>query len=196
MGRDEPIGAKGRPTAVAARHEPLPPTRLDIRAASWYPSFMRARKLAAVPAPLPDPPPPEDAADPWPSDDEVAGSDDAAPLGSLCLACGAEGCREHGESARLDTPSRSLREALDRLRRTAAEHRAAARAFRVLVLTEVARGRGDLDAVPEPSPAALAEPCPRCALRDAEEAAAPAPKPAGRRTKRENGQQALPFKLS
>jgi hypothetical protein len=166
---------------------------------------MRARKLAAVPSPLPDPPPPEDVADPWPSDDDAAEEADAAPLHGLCLACGAEGCREHGETARLEAPSRSLREAVDRLRRVAAEHRAAARALRVLVLMEAARGRGDLEALPPPpasgeerSAAAVAEPCPRCALREAEEAATAggATKPAGRRAKKESGQQALPFKLA
>jgi hypothetical protein len=156
---------------------------------------MRARKLDAGASV-----PPAEVAEAWAqtADDDVIaretsgnGGEDGAPeIARLCIACGAEGCRDHGEMARLDAPSRTLREAIERLRRVAAEHRAAARALRVLVLTEVARGRGDLETKPAP----VIEPCPRCTIRDAE--AASPPRNTTRKAKRESGQQALPFKAS
>jgi hypothetical protein len=153
---------------------------------------MRARRLAAVA--LDDAPPVEDAAGACPEDEAPAGDppEDARPLPRFCLACGAEDCREHHEMARLDAPSRAVHDATLRLQRAAAEQRAAARALRMLVLSEVARDRGELETAPAPQP----EPCPRCLIRDAEAAAAEggAPKPAARRAKRGNGQQALPFK--
>ncbi len=116
---------------------------------------MRARKLAAVvPEDLPSR---EDVAEAWSREEEPAmddggdphtpapavdGTEATGPIAQLCLECGAEGCREHDEVARLDEPSRVLLEAIARLRRTAAEHRAATRSLRVLVLSkEVARGR-------------------------------------------------------
>jgi hypothetical protein len=151
---------------------------------------MRARKLDAGASP-----PPPELGEAWPqaADDEAISGEIPAEEGAiarLCIACGAEGCRDHGEIARLDSPSRTLREAVERLRRVAAEHRAAARALRVLVRTEVARGRGDLETKPAP----VVEPCPRCTIRDAE--AASPPKGTTRKAKRESGQQALPFKAS
>lgn len=159
---------------------------------------MRARKLAAVAmVAMEDMPPPDDMADVFRGDDLDLSRDRDAPEGPidrLCLACGGDGrahdgC-DHGEIARLDAPSRAVHDALRRLERAAAEHRAAARALRVLVLAEVARGRGDLETAPPPRP----EPCPRCLIRDAEEAAASATaeKPA-RRKPRAGAQQALPF---
>jgi hypothetical protein len=153
---------------------------------------MRARKLAAV-APE-DMPPPDDVADLWPAEEEAAvdRAEDTAPIAHLCLDCGGDTCRDHGEVARLDAPSRALHDAVARLKRAVAEQRAAARALRVLVLTEVARGRGDLETAPAPK----AEPCPRCMIRDAEQAAAAAgvTKASRRRAKGDEGQQALPFK--
>jgi hypothetical protein len=157
---------------------------------------MRARKLAAV---APEDPPPSDA---WAADEEPAldRAEDAGPIACLCVVCGTEGCRVHGEVARLDAPSRAVHDAADRLRRAAAEHRAAERTLRKLVLSEVARGMGDIETAPAPR----VEPCPRCSIRDAEEASATtgakgatgATKATPRRAKGENGQQSLPFKAS
>jgi hypothetical protein len=153
---------------------------------------VRARKpTAAAPEDLP---PPDDVVDAWPAEEEPVAEQSACdPIARLCIECGADDCREHGEIARLDAASRAVHDAVARLRGAAAEHRAAARALRVLVLTEVAHGRGDLDTTPPPQ----AEPCPRCLIRDAE-AAAPAGVTKGttRRAKREIGQQVLPFKVS
>jgi hypothetical protein len=162
---------------------------------------MRARTLAASAEarPLPD-----EGADGWPTAEEPATdrSVDAGPIPDLCIECGARGCRDHGEIARLEAPPVAVHDAVARLQRTAAEHRAAARALRALVLSEVARGRGDLETklstmgAPPGEPPAQAEPCPRCALRDAEAAAAPAggTKARARKAKGENGQQELPFR--
>jgi hypothetical protein len=155
---------------------------------------MRGRKLAAVvPEDLPSR---DDVADAWPGHEEaeIDRSEDTGPIAPFCIECGAETCREHGEIARLDAPSRSVSEAVARLRRAAAEQRAASRALRVLVLTEVARSRGDLETTPAPQ----VEPCPRCLIRDAEAAAAAvaaegATKGTARKAKRENKQQTLPF---
>lgn len=153
---------------------------------------MRARKLAVAPE---ESPPREDVTDAWSVDEEPAlgRAEDTGPIARLCVECGADGCHEHGEIARLDAPSRTVHDAVARLQRAAAEHRAAARSLRALVLSEVARGRGDLETKPPPK----VEPCPRCAIRDAEAAAAPAAvtKAATRRARGDNGQQALPFKL-
>lgn len=134
----------------------------------------------------------EEAAFSYADDDAVpAPEPELSPLDRLCIACGGDGAShdgcEHREIARDLTPSRSIAEALARVRRAAAEQRAAVRALRVLVLAEVARGRGDLDTKPE----AVPEPCPRCLLRDAEEANAQ--KPPKRRSRAGEGQQALPF---
>jgi hypothetical protein len=154
---------------------------------------MRARKLAAVA--MEDLPPPDDVVDAYPDDDPVIDRhDDTTSIDRLCLACGGDGTAHdgcaHGEIARLDEPSRAIRDAVARLERAAAEHRAAVRALRVLVLSEVARGRGDLETAPAPKP----EPCPRCLIRDAEEAAAAAGTAKVAKRKAKPGvQQALPF---
>ncbi len=173
---------------------------LDMRTACCYPSRMRARKLAAV---IPDEMPPleEEGVDAWLGDDD-GGRPGPPPnppdrdlaegaIPRLCLACAADDCHEHREIVRLEAPSRAVHDAVARLRRAAAEQRAAARALRALVLTEVARGRGDLEAAPVP----VVEPCPRCLIRDAEAAAAASgvTRPA-RKSKGGNGQQPLPFK--
>jgi hypothetical protein len=152
---------------------------------------MRGRKLAVV---TPEEPPwSDEAAGTWAADEEPAVDplESTDPIAHLCLTCGTEDCREHDEAARLDAPSRAVREAIAKLRRAAAEHRAATRALRVLVLTEAARGRGDLETKAAPA----VEPCPRCLIRDAEEAAAAngVTKGAARRVKKDTGQQALPF---
>jgi hypothetical protein len=166
---------------------------LDIRAAPWYASIMRARKLAVA---EPEDPPSPDVADAWPADEEPAlpRSADPGPLAAFCLECATEGCLEHGETVRLDAPSRAMHEAVARLRRAGAEQRAAARTLRLLVLSEVARGRGDLETRPAPQ----VEPCPRCLIRDAEAAAAAdgVTRGTARKAKRESGQQTLPFKAS
>ncbi|MFT3764047.1 MAG: hypothetical protein QM820_00760 [Minicystis sp.] len=165
---------------------------------------MRARKLAA--AELEDMPPPDDVEIFRDADLPANREDDAGSLSRLCIACGGDGTGHdgcsHGEVARLDDPSRAVHDAVVRLRRAAAEHRAAARALRSLVLSEVARGRGDLETAPAPKP----EPCPRCLIRDAEDAAAAAAaeataaglpaKPPKRRRNGAEAQQALPFKVS
>jgi len=153
---------------------------------------MRARKPAAVSEE--DAPPPDEVADAWPADEAAFTIGEAtAPLARLCIVCGEEDCDEHHEIARLDAPSRTVHDAVARLQRAATEHRAAERALRALVLSEVAKGRGEL----EPTPASRTEQCPRCLIRDAEAAAAAAgtTKASTRKAKGENGQQALPFKL-
>jgi hypothetical protein len=152
---------------------------------------MRARKLAVA---FDDAPPPDEASEIYPDEEPAGDEAGEEPVGRICIACGdaaGEGC-EHREVARLDAPSRAVAEALSRLRRAAAEQRAAVRALRVLVLTEVARGRGDIATTPEKVPT----PCPRCAIRDAEVAAAAPPaqeKAVRKRGKGGEGQQALPF---
>ena len=167
---------------------------------------MRPRRSAvAVAVALDEMAPTDDAMDAMPSD-EVGeqDEDDGEPLGRVCLACGGagggpEGC-EHAEVAELSAPSRAVREAVARLKRAVAEHRAAARALRVLVLSEMARGRGDLRVALPPSREPLA--CGRCAVRDAEVVAAAAVAEAGgpgavraarRKRKTETEQQSLPF---
>jgi hypothetical protein len=160
---------------------------------------MRPRK-AAVAVSLEEMPPRDDVVDALPLDEATPpDDDDAGPLGRICIACGGEaasyeGC-DHAEMGELREPSRAAREAVARVRRAAAEHRAAARALRVLVLSEMARGRADLQTIAPQSrdPA----PCPRCALRDAEAAAAAsgvtAPRPARRKGRPGATQQSLPF---
>ncbi|AUX40504.1 hypothetical protein SOCE26_019050 [Sorangium cellulosum] len=144
---------------------------------------MRPRKVAAVV--VEEPPPSEDAVDVSPPDDIAADepvSFAGAPLSAerICVDCGShggayDGCA-HRERARFHAPSRSTHELVARLRRAAAEHRAAARALRTLALAEHARGRADIEtaaeeepeepppeaAPPEPPPAAV---CPRCAAQ-------------------------------
>ncbi|WP_437679107.1 hypothetical protein [Sorangium sp. So ce131] len=191
---------------------------------------MRPRKVAAVV--VEELPPSEDAVDVSPPDDiaaDEAVSFAGAPLSAerICVDCGSlggayDGCA-HRERARFHAPSRSAHELVARLRRAAAEHRAAARALRALALAEHARGRADIETAaeeapeeppppevappPEPPPAAV---CPRCAAQAegaptstpaaaAAAAAAPAPGEDGtlRRPKRKGRvpleQQAFPF---
>lgn len=156
---------------------------------------MRARKLAVA---REDFAPPDDVGDHhYSDDDDSIPSDDAedpTPIDRLCLTCGGDGTAHdgcpHAEIAHLTEPSRAIRDALTRLERAAAEHRAAARALRVQVLSEVARGRGDLETAPAPKP----EPCPRCLIRDAEEAAANGGVVKGKRKAKVGVQQALPFR--
>ncbi|WP_437637535.1 hypothetical protein [Sorangium sp. So ce854] len=144
---------------------------------------MRSRKAAAVV--VEELPPPEDPIDAIPPDDTAADeafSSAGGPLSldRICIDCGSsgggghDGCA-HRERARLQAPSRAALELVARLRRAAAEHRAAARALRALVNAERARGRAELErAEPEPidppqpeTPPAPAPPAPA--------AAAPAP---------------------
>jgi hypothetical protein len=146
---------------------------------------MRARKAAvALREPTPD-----DAGEPFPPDD--SGSDEpqvfepALSFERVCLACGGghEGC-EHPERVSFLLPSPVIRSRIERLRRAAAEHRAAERALRALAVSEQARGRADVELpaprlLDEPPPweeaappapieasAAAAPPCPRCAERE------------------------------
>lgn len=153
---------------------------------------MRARRLAVAL----DEPSPDFVDDVFSDDAALIGDEaEASPIDRLCIACGGEGsvyegC-DHPEIARLEAPSRAIADALARLRRASAEHRAASRALRVLVLGEVARGRGDLETKPDPKQ----EPCPRCLVRDAEEAAAATGHKPKRRSKNGGAQQALPFKV-
>lgn len=140
---------------------------------------MRPRKLngAALRGP-----PREDIMDVFPADDvpmnEVSPPPDEPPelpgSGRVCIACGGEGggregC-EHAEVARLEAPSRAVMEAVARLQQAAAEHRAAVRAVRSLVMSEVARGRAELEVKPPPprAEATTAVVCPRCAEQEAE----------------------------
>ena len=140
---------------------------------------------------------------------DVLRGNDAAPEenenesdggGRVCIACGGdgrghEGC-EHAEIAELSAPSATAREAVARLRRAATEHRAAARALRVVVLSDMARGRAELqlrEIAAAPAAAAGGEPapCARCAER---EAGADPGRPARRKRRVEAGQQSLPFR--
>ena len=129
---------------------------------------MRSRKAAARPV---EEESADEMVDAFPSEDgavEGAPAIESPAAGErVCLGCGGrgtgEGC-DHREIARFDAPSRAVQEAVARLRRAAAEHRAAARALRALAMADVSRGRAEFDAVPF-DPAAL--PCERCAERDA-----------------------------
>ncbi|WP_437757792.1 hypothetical protein [Sorangium sp. So ce1389] len=192
---------------------------------------MRSRKAAAAVV-VEELPPNEDPVDAIPPDDTAAdetfsGDGGQPSLERICIDCGStgggghDGCA-HRERARFHAPPRAAIELVARLRRAAAEHRAAARALRALVTAEHARGRAELErAEPEPPPepeppqpevpeppappppaAAAPEPvepspavCPRCAERtEGEPAEAEAPP---RRPKRRGRvvleQQALPF---
>ncbi|WP_438027819.1 hypothetical protein [Sorangium sp. So ce233] len=193
---------------------------------------MRSRKAAAAVV-VEELPSSEDPIDAIPPDDTAADeafSSAGGPLSldRICIDCGSsgggghDGCA-HRERARFQAPSRAALELVARLRRAAAEHRAAARALRALVTAEHARGRAELEraepepvdppqpeAAPEPPappPPAAASPepdeppavCPRCAERagerpESEPAEAGAPP---RRPKRRGRviveQQALPF---
>ncbi|MEP7125860.1 MAG: hypothetical protein ABJE95_33320 [Byssovorax sp.] len=102
----------------------------------------------------------------------------ARPNEPICLACGGDGSRhegcEHAEVARLVAPSRAASEMIARLRAAAAEHRAASRALRALVTSELSRDRAELTTKkPVEAPARTATdaeqgPCPRCAEREIE----------------------------
>jgi hypothetical protein len=88
-----------------------------------------------------------------------------------------------------------------RLRLAAAEHRAASRALRALVTSELSRDRAELTTKrPAPAPApTIAEaeevPCPRCAEREAEGSAAvvTAVRASRKRGRAPVDQQTLPF---
>ena len=123
----------------------------------------------------------------------------------FCLACGGDGSRyegcDHAEVARLHEPSRAAVEMIDRLRRAAAEHRAASRALRALVTSELSRDRADLTTkrpveAPAPPIASGSEvPCPRCAEREegGTEAVIPAVRAGRKRGRAPVTQQSLPF---
>lgn len=183
---------------------------------------MRSRKAAAAVV-VEELPPAEEPIDAIPPDDTAEDEPSSAireplALDRICIDCGSsggahEGCA-HRERARFHAPPRAALELVARLRRAAAEHRAAARALRALVTAEHARGRAEieradpveppqLEAEPEPpSPprleVAAPEPpavCPRCAERtEGEPMEAGAPP---RRPKRKGRvvleQQAFPF---
>ncbi|WP_437487848.1 hypothetical protein WME75_07625 [Sorangium sp. So ce1014] len=177
---------------------------------------MRSRKAAAVV--VEELPPDEDPVDAIPPDDTAAheafsAAGEPLSLDRICIDCGSGGGAHdscaHRERARFHAPPRAALELVARLRRAAAEHRAAARALRALVTAEHARGRAELErAEPEPVepsvPEAAPEPdeplpalCPRCSERTE---AAPAEPDAGtppRRPKRKGRvpleQQAFPF---
>ena len=123
----------------------------------------------------------------------------------ICLACGGDGARhdgcDHAEVARLHEPSRAAGEMIERLRKAAAEHRAASRALRALVTSELSRDRADLTTkrpveASAPAPAGGSEvPCPRCAEREAEgtEAVIPTVRAGRKRGRAAVTQQSLPF---
>lgn len=171
----------------------------------------RSRKLSTAEAPSRD-----EAADVFPSDDvgviEIADSTERAendegsrPNEPICLACGGDGSRhegcDHVEVARLVAPSRAAGEMVARLRLAAAEHRAASRALRALVTSELSRDRAELTTkkpVEAPRPAiADAEqvPCPRCAEREGEGASTviTAARASRKRGRAPVDQQTLPF---
>jgi hypothetical protein len=160
----------------------------------------------------------DEAADVFPSDDvgviEIAESAERAendegsrPNEPICLACGGDGSRhegcEHLEVARLVAPSRAAGEMVARLRLAAAEHRAASRALRALVTSELSRDRAELttkkpiEAPTKATADAEQVPCPRCAEREAEgEGAAPvitAARASRKRGRAPIDQQTLPF---
>ncbi|WP_437985030.1 hypothetical protein [Sorangium sp. So ce117] len=151
---------------------------------------MRPRKAAAAVV-VEELPPAEEPIDAIPPDDTAADEPSSAvrepiSLGLICIDCGSsggghDGCA-HRERARFHAPPRAALELVARLRRAAAEHRAAARALRALVTAEHARGRAEIeraDPVEPPQPEAEPEPpspprleiaapeppavCPRCA---------------------------------
>ncbi|WP_437591644.1 hypothetical protein [Sorangium sp. So ce1000] len=187
---------------------------------------MRSRK-AAVAVVVEELPSAEEPIDAIPPDDAATDEPSSAvreplALERICIDCGSsggahDGCA-HRERARFHAPPRAALELVARLRRAAAEHRAAARALRALVTAEHARGRAEIEradpvepsqpeVAPEPpSPPRLEIPapeppapppavCPRCAERtEGEPTEAEAPP---RRPKRKGRvaleQQALPF---
>ena len=183
------------PRRRSPSEEPHRRSELDIRTDLVVATAMGLRKaVVAGPRPL------DEVLDAWTPDDEDA---PAVSLGRICLDCGGDGHAHDGcahlEIARLDGDSRNASEVVLRLRRAVAEHRAAARALRGLVLSEVARGRAQVESpavetVP-PRAAEDALACARCAERDADPAAAPRALPRGARQKapRSDAQQAFAF---
>jgi hypothetical protein len=124
--------------------------------------------------------PPDDA----PRNERASMLDEMPGSGRVCIECGSdggtrEGCEAH-EIACFHAPSRAVSEAVLRLRTAAAEHRAASRALRALVMAEIGRDRAELDPKPparpdppyRPEVPATSDPCPRCAEREAEVSAA------------------------
>lgn len=157
---------------------------------------MRPRKAAAK---VIEALPPDDApVDVIPPDDaaneafSLSLADEPLSTERICIDCGSssgayDGCA-HRERARFHAPPRAAAELVARLRRAAAEHRAAARALRALVMAEHARGRADLEteapaeaprppeaAAPQPDTPPPQAPCPRCAARAGGDASASAP---------------------
>lgn len=183
----------------------------------------RSRKIALAPPPSRD-----EIEDAFPSDDAVvieiasAAEETTRPNERICLGCGGDGSRHegcsHAEVARLHEPSRAAGEMVARLRRAAAEHRAASRALRALVTSELGRGRADLETTAATTPAeveveaeltpaaieappaaieAAAVPCARCAEREAESATVGVvvnpPRAARKRGRAAIDQQSFPF---
>ncbi len=170
----------------------------------------RSRKLSAAEALARD-----EMADAFPSDDavvieiregvDVAENDEKSRANEpICLACGGDGSRhdgcDHAEVARLHAPSRAASEMVARLQRAAAEHRAASRALRALVTSELSRDRADLTTKkPVEAPAAAASessaevPCPHCAERAGEAPVTAPPRATRKRARKGIDQQTLPF---
>jgi hypothetical protein len=166
----------------------------------------RSRKIALAEASSRD-----EIADAFPSDDavviEIASfAEETRANERICLGCGGDGSRHegcsHAEIARLHEPSRAAGEMVARLRRAAAEHRAASRALRALVTSELGRGRAELETTtipaeieaeatpavteeePAPAPETAAEvPCPRCAEREGEGVVVSPPRAARKRAR-------------
>lgn len=163
----------------------------------------RSRKIS-----LAEPSSRDEITDAFPPDDAVvlemaAFTEESRANERICLTCGGDGSRHegcsHGEIARLHEPSRAAGEMIARLRRAAAEHRAASRALRALVTAELGRGRAEIETMPVPqvpaSRATPSPPCPRCTEREAAmvEAVLNAPRPARKRGRAAVDQQSLPF---
>jgi hypothetical protein len=170
-------------------------------------------------SPLAEPSSRDEIADAFPPDDAVVLEIAAFPSEMranerFCLACGGDGSRhegcDHAEIARLSEPSRAAGEMVARLRRAAAEHRAASRALRALVTSELNRGRAELETrtaveapatttatvtTTTPAEAEAVVPCLRCAEREAEAASAVvnAPRAGRKRGRAAVDQQLLPF---
>jgi hypothetical protein len=175
----------------------------------------RSRKI-----PLAAPSSRDEIADAFPPDDGVVieighfaeAVEETRANERFCLACGGDGSRhegcDHAEVARLLEPSRSAGEMIARLRRAAAEHRAASRALRALVTSELNRERAELETrgatviektpIVIEAPASAAEaaaevPCLRCAEREGEGAVVNPPRAARKRARKGVDQQSLPF---
>ncbi len=130
----------------------------------------RSRKIALAPPPSRD-----EIEDAFPSDDAVVieiasiAEETTRPNERICLGCGSDGSRHegcsHAEVARLHEPSRAAGELVARLRRAAAEHRAASRALRALVTSELGRGRAELETTEAPPSLDLEAEAPPAAIR-------------------------------